>query len=54
MSDYKGSNIKRFRYIFIIIDSFSKNLWAFKMKNKNNQTITIEFSKNLTTSKRSP
>ena len=28
MVDYNTSNNKRVRYIFIIIDNFSKNLWA--------------------------
>ena len=51
-SDYKTSN-KGFRYIFVIIDNFSKNLWATLLK-KNSQTKTNEFSKILTTSKRKP
>ena len=54
MIDYKISNNKGFRYIFIIIDNFSKNLWAIPLKNKYSQTITNEFSKILTTSKRKP
>ena len=32
--DYKISNIKGYRYIFIIIDKFSKYLWAIPLKNK--------------------
>ena len=52
-SDYKISN-KGFRYIFIIIDNYSKYLWAIPLKNKNSQTITNEYSNILTTSKRSP
>ena len=54
MIDYKLSINKRFRYIFIIFDKFSKYLWAIPLKNKNSQTITNEFSKILTTSKRKP
>ena len=54
MIDYKTSNIKRFRYIFVIIDNYSKYLWAIPLKNKYSQTITNEFSNILTTSKRSP
>ena len=54
MIDYKTSNNKGFRYIFIIIDNYSKYLWAIPLKNKYNQTITNEFSNILTTSKRSP
>ena len=54
MIDYKISNNKRYRYIFIIIDNFSKNLWAIPLKNKHSQTITNEFSNILSTSKRKP
>ena len=52
--DYKTSNNKGFRYIFIVIDKFSKYLWAIPLKNKYSQTITNEFSNIITTSKRSP
>ena len=52
--DYKISNNKGFRYIFIIIDNYSKYLWAIPLKNKYSQTITNEFSKILTSSKRKP
>ena len=54
MIDYKTSNNKGFRYIFIIIDNFSKYLWAIPLKNKYSQTITNEFSNTLSTSKRKP
>ena len=54
MVDYKISNHKGFRYIFSIIDIFSKYLWAIPPKNKYSQTITQEFSKTYTTSKRKP
>ena len=53
-SDYKTSNNKGFRYIFIIIDNFSKHLWCVPLKNKNSKTITEEFSNILSKSKRSP
>ena len=53
-SDYKTSNNKGFRYIFLIIDNFSKYLWCIPLKNKYSQTITNEFSNNLTRSKRKP
>ena len=52
--DYKTSNNKGFRYIFIVIDNFSNNLWEIPLKNKYSQTITNEFSNILTTSKRKP
>ena len=54
MIDYKISNNKGFRYIFIVIDNFSKYLWVIPLKNKYSQTITNEFSNILTTSKRKP
>ena len=50
MIDYKISNNKGFRYIFIIIDKFSKYLWAIPLKKKYSRTITQEFSKILSTS----
>ena len=31
-SDNRTSNIKGYRYIFIIIDNFSKYLWAIPLK----------------------
>ena len=34
MIDYKTSNNKGYRYIFIIVDNFSKYLWAIPLKNK--------------------
>ena len=54
MVDYKISNNKGFRYIFIIIDNYSKYLWAIPLKNKYSQTTTNEFSNILTTSKGRP
>ena len=53
-SDYKTSNNKGFRYIFLVIDNYSKYLWAVPLKNKYSQTITNEFSNILTNSKRKP
>ena len=38
----------------MIFDKFSKYTWHTPLENKNAQTITHEFSKNLTTSKRKP
>ena len=52
--DYKISNNKGFRYIFIKIDKFSKYVWTIPLKNKNSKTIIDEFSNILSTSKRSP
>ena len=52
MVNYKTSNNKGLRYIFIILDNSSKYLWATPLKSS--QTITNEFSNILTTSKRKP
>ena len=49
--DYKISNNKGFGYVFIIIDNYSKILWAIPLKNQKSQTITNEFSYTLSTSK---
>ena len=54
MSDYKISNIKGIRFLFVIIDKYSKYLWGIPLKNNYSHTITEEFSKILTTSKRKP
>ena len=54
MIDYKILNNKGFRYVFIVIDNFSKYLWAIPLKNKYSQTITNEFSNIITNSKRKP
>ena len=54
LSDYKTSINKGYRRIVVIIDIFSKYLWALPLKTKISLTITQEFSNILTTSKRSP
>ena len=54
MIDYKISKNKGYRYIFNMIDNFSKYLWAIPLKNKYSQTITNEFSNIIITSKRKP
>ena len=54
MIDYKISNMKSYRYIFIIFDNFAKCLWAIPLENINSQIVTKEISNILTTSKRSP
>ena len=51
MIDYKTSNNKGFRYIFVTFDNYSKYLWGIPLRNKHSQTITQEFSNILTTSK---
>ena len=52
-SGYKTTNNKGCRYIFVIIDNFSKYLCCLPLENKNSQTITNDFSNILTKSKRS-
>ena len=52
--DYKITNNRGFRCIFVIIDRFSNCLWAIPLKNKNSKTITDEFSNVLSKSKRRP
>ena len=54
MIEYKISNNEGYRYMFIIIDNYSKYLWAIPLKNKYSQTITNEFSNIITISKRKP
>ena len=54
MIDYKISNNKGYRYIFIIIDNFSKYLWAIPIKNEYSLTITNEFLNILSTPERKP
>ena len=54
MIDYKISNNKGFRYIFIINDNFSNYSRAMPLKNNYSQTITNEFSNILSSSKRKP
>ena len=54
MIDYRISNNKQLRYIFIIIDIFLKYSWCGPLKNKDSQTITQEYSSILTKSKKSP
>ena len=51
MIDYKKSKKnKRYRYIFIIFDTFSKNIW-YVLLNKSSKTVTDAFSCILSTSK---
>ena len=40
MIDYKISNNKGLRYVFVIVDNYSKYLWAIPLKNKYSKTIT--------------
>ena len=54
MIDYKTSNNKGYRHVFVIIDIFSKYVWANPLENNYAETKIKEFSNILSTSKRSP
>ena len=53
MINYKNSNNRGYRYIFVFTYKFSKHLSCILLKTENSQTITQDFSKFLTKSKRS-
>ena len=55
--DLKGcgpENNRGYRYVLVIIDSFSKFGWTVPLKNKNDQTIRDSFENILIISKRKP
>ena len=54
LKDYGPGNNKRYRYILVIIDNFSKFGWTLPLKNKNAQTIKDSFENILINSKRKP
>ena len=54
MMDYKNSNNKVYRYIFIKVDNFTEYVLAIPLKNRFSQTIKNDFSNILTTSERKP
>ena len=37
MIDFKTSNRKRFRFVFVIIDMFSKNIWCIPLQKQPNK-----------------
>ena len=49
MVDYKVTNNKGFRYIFIVIDNFSKYLWAISLKNKYSHKGILKYFNNIKT-----
>ena len=53
-SAYTISKNERYRYIFVIFDKFSKNVWTIPLKTRYAETITDIFSNILSISKRSP
>ena len=54
LKDYGPESNRAYRYVLVIIDSFSNLGWTVPLKNKNAQTIKDSFENNLITSKRSP
>ena len=54
MNDYRPKNNKGYRYIFVVIDNFSKLGWKIPLKNKYAQSITDAFSHIVKSSKRKP
>ena len=54
LKDYGPENNRNYRYVFVIIDNFSKFGWTIPLKNKNAQTIKDSFENILINSKRKP
>ena len=54
LKDYGPENNRRYRYVLVTIDNFSKYGWTVPLKNKNAQTIKDTFENILTNSKRKP
>ena len=43
MNDYGPKNNRSYRYIFVVIDNYSKFGWTIPLKNKFSQSITDAF-----------
>ena len=54
MNDYGPKNNRSYRYIFVVIDNFSKFGWTIPLKNKFSQSITDPFSEIIKSSNRKP
>ena len=54
LKDYGPENNRKYRYVLVIIDNFSKFGWTIPVKNKNAQTIKDSFENILISSKRQP
>ena len=54
LKDYGPENNRGYRYVLVIIDTFSKFGWTVPLKNKNAQTIKNSFENILISSKRKP
>ena len=54
LKDYGPENKKNYRYVLVVIDTFSKYGWTVPLKNKNAQNIKDSFENILISSKRKP
>ena len=54
LKDYGPENNRKYRYVLVVIDNFSKYGWTVPLKNKNAQTIKDSFENILISSKRKP
>ena len=54
LKGYGPENNGTFRYVWVIIESFSKFSWTIYLKTKNAQTIKVSFDNILISSKRKP
>ena len=54
LKDYGLKNNRRYRYVLVIINTFSKNGWTVPLKNKNAQRLKDSFENTIKSSKRSP
>ena len=54
LKDYGPENNRKYRYILVVNDNFSKFGWTIPLKNKNHQTVKNSFEKITNSSKRKP
>ena len=54
LKDYGPENNRRYRYVLVIIDNFSKIGWTVPLKNESAQTITNSFQKFSISSEKKP
>ena len=54
MNDCDPKNNKRYRYILVVIDNFSKFGWTIPLKNKFSQSVTDAFAELIKSSNRKP
>ena len=54
LKDYGPENNRNYRYVFVVIDNFSKFGWIIPLKNEDAITIKDSFENNLIRSRRRP